>query len=161
MVNEGTTNEQGTYTIKDVPKGSVTITVSKEGYVESSQTLNVTEATSVNFTLEAQKQEEEEEVQTRTVDFTVQDSNEEGISGARITLTNTTTEEETTNANGGTGSSGGSSITELSYGDYTVSVTKADYTDATFSLTVGEELSVTGTGATISNGRVVVTLASA
>lgn len=158
MVNEGTTNEQGTYTIKDVPKGSVTITVSKEGYVESSQTLNVSEATSVNFTLEAQEQEE---VQTRTVDFTVQDSNEEGISGARITLTNTTTEEETTNANGGTGSSGGSSITELSYGDYTVSVTKADYTDATFSLTVGEELSVTGTGATISNGRVVVTLASA
>lgn len=157
MVNEGTTNEQGSYTIEDVAKGSLTITVNKEGFVESSQTINVTSDTTVNFTLE--EESVEEEPVTRTVDFTVQDNSEQGISGARITLTDTTTNEETTNSNGGTGSSGGSSITGVAYGEYTVTVTKDTYTDATFTLTVGEELSATGDGATVTNDRVVVTLA--
>ena len=156
MVNEGTTNEQGSYIIEDVAKGSLTITVNKEGFVESSQTIDVTSDTTVNFTLE---EESNEEPVTRTVDFTIQDNSEQGISGARITLNDTTTNEETTNSNGGTGSSGGSSITGVAYGEYTVTVTKDTYTDATFTLTVGEELSVTGDGATVTSDRVVVTLA--
>ena len=156
MVNEGITNEQGSYIIEDVEKGSLTITVSKDGFIDSSQTIDVTGDISVDFTLE--EETVEEELDTRTVEFTVQDSEEQGISGARITLTNTTTDEVKTNANGGTGSSGGSSINELSYGTYDVSVTKADYTEATFSLIVDEELSVTGTGAAITNDRVIVTL---
>ena len=157
MVNEGLTNENGVYTIENVAKGSLTITVNKEGFVEASQTINVTSDTTVNFALE--EASIEEEPVTRTVDFTVQDNSEQGISGARITLTNATTNEETTNSNGGTGSSGGSSITSVAYGEYPVTVTKDTYTDATFTLTVGEELSVTGTGATVTSDRVVVTLA--
>lgn len=157
MVNEGTTNEQGSYIIEDVAEGSLTITVTKEGFMESSQTIDVSSDTSVDFILE--EETIEDEPVTRTVDFTVQDNSEQGISGARITLTNTATDEETTNSNGGTGSSGGSSVTEVAYGEYNVTVTKDTYTDATFTLTVGEELSVTGNGATVTNGRVVVTLA--
>ena len=89
MVNEGTTNEQGSYTIEDVAKGSLTITVNKEGFSSSSQTISVTSDTTVNFILE--EESIEEEPVTRTVDFTVQDNSEQGISGARITLTDTTT----------------------------------------------------------------------
>ena len=153
MVNETTTNEQGTCTF-EVEEGTVEITVSKEGFVEKTETINVTSDATVDIILE----EEVEEVENRTVEFTVQDSEEQGISGARITLTNTTTNEETTNANGGTGSSGGSNI-NLDYGTYDVTVTKTDYADATFSLVVGEELTVDGSDAVISQqGKVVVTL---
>lgn len=154
MVNEGLTNENGAYTIEDVAKGSLTITVSKEGFKQSSKTIDVSENTSVEFVLE------EETVDTRSVDFTIQDSEEEGISGARIRLVNAETEEETTNANGGTGSSGGSSINELAYGNYNVTVTKEDYADVTFTLTVGEELAVSGDGAEIISNKVVVTMSA-
>lgn len=154
MVNEGLTNENGVYTIEDVAKGSLTITVSKEGFKQSSKTIDVSENTSVAFVLE------EETIDTRSVDFTIQDSEEEGISGARIRLVNAETEEETTNANGGTGSSGGSSINELAYGNYNVTVTKEDYADVTFTLTVGEELAVSGNGAEIISNRVVVTMSA-
>ena len=154
MVNEGLTNENGAYTIEDVAKGSLTITVSKEGFKQSSKTIDVSENTSVEFVLE------EETVDTRSVDFTIQDSEEEGISGARIRLVNAETEEETTNANGGTGSSGGSSINDLAYGNYNVTVTKEDYVDVTFNLTVGEELAVSGDGAEIISNRVVVTMSA-
>lgn len=154
MVNEGLTDENGAYTIEDVAKGSLTITVSKEGFKQSSKTIDVSENTSVEFVLE------EETVDTRSVDFTIQDSEEEGISGARIRLVNAETEEETTNANGGTGSSGGSSINELVYGNYNVTVTKEDYADVTFNLTVGEELAVSGDGAEIISNRVVVTMSA-
>lgn len=154
MVNEGLTDENGAYTIEDVAKGSLTITVSKEGFKQSSKTIDVSENTSVEFVLE------EETVDTRSVDFTIQDSEEEGISGARIRLVNAETEEETTNANGGTGSSGGSSINGLAYGNYNVTVTKEDYADVTFNLTVGEELAVSGDGAEIISNRVVVTMSA-
>jgi len=153
MVNETTTNEQGTCTF-EVEEGTVEITVSKEGFVEKTETINVTSDATVDITLE----EEVEEVENRTVEFTVQDSEEQGISGARITLTNTTTNVETTNANGGTGSSGGSNVT-LDYGTYNVSVTKEDYTDVTFTLIVDEELTVDGEGVALNQqGRVVITL---
>jgi hypothetical protein len=158
MVNETTTNEQGTCTF-EADEGTVEITVSKEGFVDKTETINVTDDTTVNITLEAQTiEDDEEEVESRTVEFTVQDSEEQGISGARITLTNTDTSVETTNANGGTGSSGGSNVT-LDYGTYNVSVTKENYTDATFTLTVDEELTVDGEGVALNQqGRVVITL---
>lgn len=156
MVNETTTNEQGTCTF-EVEEGTVEITVSKEGFVETTETINVAEDKTVDIVL--QEESVEEELESRTVEFTVQDSEEQGISGARITLTNTTTDVETTNSNGGTGSSGGSAINNLDYGTYTVSVTKADYLDATFTLTVADELSVDGDDVSINNqGKVVVTL---
>lgn len=155
MVNEKVTNEDGTCTIEGVEKGTLTINVSKEGFVEASQTINVTSDATVNFTLE---EDEEEEIENRIVEFSVRDSEETGISGARITLTNAATNETSTNANGGTGSSGGSNIT-LDYGTYNVTVTKTDYVDATFELDVDAELTVNGENVSINaQGKVVVVL---
>lgn len=157
MVNELTTNEQGTCTIEGVEEGSLTLTITKEGYVEKTETINVTEDTSIDITLVEEEIEEPEEVESRDVDFSVTDSDNQAISGARITLTNTATNETKQNGNGGTGSSGGSKV-NLDYGTYDVTVTKTDYSDTTFSLTVDETLSVDGENASIENNSVVVIL---
>lgn len=127
MVNTLTTDENGSCTITDV-SGEITITVTKEGYKSATETLNVSKDETLNIVLE--------ELLYGDVSFTVQDSEEQGISGARITLTNTETEEVKQNGNGGTGSSGGSTISELAYGDYTVSVTCDGYEEYTGTLTV-------------------------
>ena len=127
MVNTLTTDENGSCTITDVT-GEITITVTKEGYKSATETLNVSKDETLNIVLE--------ELLYGDVSFTVQDSEEQGISGARITLTNTETEEVKQNGNGGTGSSGGSTISELAYGEYTVSVTCDGYEDYTGTLTV-------------------------
>ena len=127
MVNTLTTDENGSCTITDVT-GEITITVTKEGYKSATETLNVSKDETLKIVLE--------ELLYGDVSFTVQDSEEQGISGARITLTNTETEEVKQNGNGGTGSSGGSTISELAYGEYTVSVTCDGYEDYTGTLTV-------------------------
>ena len=127
MVNTLTTDENGSCTITDV-SGEITVTVTKEGYKSATETLNVSKDETLNIVLE--------ELLYGDVSFTVQDSEEQGISGARITLTNTETEEVKQNGNGGTGSSGGSTISELAYGEYTVSVTCDGYEDYTGTLTV-------------------------
>lgn len=127
MVNNLTTDENGSCTITDV-SGEITVTVTKEGYKSATETLNVSKDETLNIVLE--------ELLYGDVSFTVQDSEEQGISGARITLTNTETEEVKQNGNGGTGSSGGSTISELAYGEYTVSVTCDGYEEYTGTLTV-------------------------
>lgn len=127
MVNNLTTDENGSCTITDV-SGEITITVTKEGYKSATETLTVSKDETVDIVLE--------ELLYGVVSFTVQDSEEQGISGARITLTNTETEEVKQNGNGGTGSSGGSTISELAYGEYTVSVTCEGYEEYTGTLTV-------------------------
>ena len=140
MVNSLTTNEQGTCTITDVEAGSLTINVSKEGYVSAEQTITVSKDETVTVTLVATQQEETvEEEPTGSVKFTIQDSEENGVANARITLTNTTTETQYQNGNGGTGSSGGSTISNLPYGTYSISVTCDGYEDATDEITIDSE----------------------
>ena len=127
MVNSLTTDENGSCTITEV-SGELTITVTKEGYATATETLTVSKDETVNIVLEA--------LQYGDVSFTVQDSEEQGISGARITLTNTETNETSQNGNGGTGSSGGSTISNLLYGTYSVTITCDGYEDYTGTLTV-------------------------
>ena len=127
MVNNLTTDENGSCTITGV-SGEITITVTKEGYKDATETLTVSKDETVDIVLE--------ELLYGVVSFTVQDSEEQGITGARITLTNTETEEVKQNGNGGTGSSGGSTISQLVYGEYTVSVTCEGYEEYTGTLTV-------------------------
>ena len=71
-----------------------------------------------------------------SVKFTIQDSDEYGIANARITLTNTNTNKVYQNGNGGTGSSGGSTISKLPYGTYSISVTCEGYNGATDEITI-------------------------
>ena len=132
MVNELFTNEEGTCTITDVEKGEITITVTKTGYSTDTKTVNVEEDTVLEFTINKL---------TRTVSFTIKDTDDEAVSGAYITLTSTDDETVTyANGNGGTGSSGGSSITNVAYGEYDVLITK-DEKEMTFPLVVDEALS--------------------
>ena len=140
MVNSLTTNEQGTCTITGIEAGSLTINVSKEGYVSASETINVTKDETVDITLTLAQQEEEEP--TGSVHFTIQDSESQGIANARITLTDSVTNTEYQNGNGGTGSSGGSTISDLPYGTYSVLVTCTGYEDATDEVTIDSETQV-------------------
>ena len=132
MVNELFTNEEGTCTITDGEKGELTITVTKTGYTTDTKTVNVEEDTTLEFTINKL---------TRTVSFTIKDTNDEAVTGAYITLTSTDDETVTfTNGNGGTGSSGGSSLSNVAYGTYNVVITK-DEMEMTFPLVVDEALS--------------------
>lgn len=139
MVNELTTNEQGTCTITGVEAGSLTINVSKEGYVSANETINVTKDETVTITLaEAQVDEEP----TGSIKFIVQDSESQPVQNARITLTDSATNTEYQNGNGGTGSSGGSTISNLPYGTYSILVTCEGYEDATDEVTVDSETQI-------------------
>ena len=157
MVNSLTTDENGTCTILDAT-GELTITVSKEGYTTKETSITVTE----DMTLTIQLEEEDDSDLTdtlRNVRFTVKDGEGSGISEASINLVNTENSEITfANSNGGTGSSGGATIRNVSYGSYNVTVAKGTM-EATFTLTVDETLAVTsGEDATITNNGVVVVL---
>ena len=147
MVNELFTNEEGTCTITDVEKGELTITVTKTGYSTDTKTVNVEEDTTLEFTINKL---------TRTVSFTIKDTDDQAVTGAYITLTSTDDETVTfTNGNGGTGSSGGSNIINVAYGTYNVVITK-DEKEMTFPLVVDEELSSSSNDVVISD-KVTVT----
>ncbi len=161
MVNETFTDENGTCTITGVEKGSdLTLTISKEGFKEATETItNVGDNQSLNISLEADTETDNEDLVTRNVKFTVQREDEEKVRGVRITLSNTSTEEEFVNGNGGTGSSGGSELSDVPYGEYNVALTIDEEVVSSFGLTVDETLSLgVGTGVTISNDEVIVTL---
>lgn len=147
MVNELFTNEEGTCTITDVEKGELTITVTKTGYTTDTKTVNVEQDAELEFTINRL---------TRTISFTIKDTDDEAVSGAYITLTGADDETLTyANGNGGTGSSGGSSITNVAYGTYNVAITK-DEKEMTFPLVVDEELSSSSNDVVISD-KVTVT----
>ena len=122
MVNEKYTDEQGACTITGV---APTVT-------NKDETVNVTLETATI-----------EETLYGSVKFTIQDSSENGIADARITLTNTSTNEEYQNGNGGTGTSGGSTISNLPYGTYSILVTCTGYEDATDEITIDSETQTT------------------
>ena len=160
MVNELTTDENGTCTITGVD-GEITITVTKEGYEEYSQEVNVSEDTSLNIIL-VEKDDEDLTDTLRNVKFKVQDEEESGIIGASINLVNSGDSSITySSSNGGTGPRGGATIRDVGYGTYTATVTKEELT-ASFTIEVGASLNVTGETATVQSSAnsetVVVTL---
>ena len=71
---------------------------------------------------------EVEEVTTRTLNFTVNDSNG-SVEGAAVVIGDVT---------GTTGSAGGCSLQNISDGEHTVTVTKEGYEDYTGTITVSE-----------------------
>lgn len=143
--NTATTGNDGTCTIEGV-KGEVTITVSKEGYITQEETLTVSQNESLTVILEDVDDDNLEDT-TRNVKFNVQDSEETSVSGASIRLS-ANSEVAYESGNGGTGPRGGATIKNVTYGNYDVTVTKNE-TSATFTLTVGATLSVTGDSATV------------
>lgn len=147
MVNEQTTNSDGTCTLTDV-SGEITITVTKEGYQDTETTLTVTEDTTVTIELEEVDDMDLTDT-TRNVKFNVEDGEGEKVSGASITLVDKEDSTHTvTSSNGGTGLRGGATLRDVEYGTYDVTVSKEN-DETTFELTVGEQLSVTGEGATV------------
>lgn len=145
MVNEQYTNEQGACTITGVAPGTYTLNISKEGFVTAEESVTVTNKNeTVNITLTVEEETVEE--QLGSVKFTIQNISEENVAGATITLTNTETHEEYSNGNGGTGVNGGNStINNLPYGTYTVSVTCTGYEDASDEVTIDSEEQITKT----------------
>lgn len=140
--NEKYTDEQGVCTITGVAPGTYTLNISKEGFVTAEEQVTVTNKNeTVNITL---TEEEIVEEPLGSVKFTIQDSSEENVAGATITLTNTVTNAEYSNGNGGTGVNGGNStINNLPYGTYSVSVTCTGYEDATDEITIDSEDQIT------------------
>lgn len=137
MVNEQYTTEQGVCTITGVAPGTYTLNITKEGFVSAEETVTVTNKDeTVNIVLVEETVEEEE---YGSIKFTIQDSSEQGIANARITLTNKTTNVEFQNGNGGTGSSGGSTISNLPFGEYDILVTCENYENATDEITIDSE----------------------
>ena len=145
MVNEQYTNEQGVCTITGVAPGTYTLNISKEGFVTAEESVTVTNKNeTVNIALTIEEEIVEEPL--GSVKFTIQDSSEQNVVGATITLTNTDTNEEYSNGNGGTGVNGGNStINNLPYGTYSVSVTCTGYEDATDEVTIESEDQITKT----------------
>jgi hypothetical protein len=127
MVNNLTTDANGTCTITNVKKGSLTVTVSKEGYVDASKTINVTSDTTVNFTLE----EEQPQITSRLVNFTVNDGTT-AIGSATVVIDNDTENAKTT------GGAGGCTAT-LTDGEHTIKVSKEGYVTKTETITVSED----------------------
>lgn len=147
MVNETITDENGTCTITG--SGELTVTVTKTGYSTDTKTVNVEEDTTLSFTINRL---------SRTVSFTIQNSTEEAISGAYITLANSDDETLTyANGNGGTGSSGGSNLSNVAYGTYNGKITYEEE-EYMFILTVDEKLSSSSENVEIASDKAVITI---
>ncbi len=143
MVNEQLTNEQGVCTIAGVAPGTYTLNISKEGFETAEETVTVTDKNETVTVALTAAQEEVEEV-FGSVKFTIKDSSDEYVEGATITLTNTETNAEYSNGNGGTGVNGGNStINNLPYGTYNVSVTCEGYETANDEVTIDSETQIT------------------
>lgn len=131
MVNNLTTNENGTCTITGVSKGSLTITVSKEGYVDATETINVTKNETINIVLE--EETEETPVTSRLVSFSVNDGAEptpNGIGDVTIVIDDGISKT--------TGGAGGCTQ-ELTDGEHTIVISKEGYETKTETITVSEE----------------------
>lgn len=118
---DATTDSDGEATIDDVSGGSHTITVEKSNYATVIQTVTVNGDTTV----------EVEMIATRSVSFTVQDSQDipEAIQGAEVVIDGDTAGKKTT------GSSGGCTAT-LTDGEHEVVISAEGYTTKTETITV-------------------------
>lgn len=126
MVNNLTTDENGTCTITNIKKGSLTVTVSKEGYITVNKTINVTGNKTVNITLE----KEQPQITTRSVSFTVNDGTD-AISSASVVIDGDSEHPKTTGGAGGCTAS-------LSDGEHTIIVSKEGFITKTQTITVSE-----------------------
>ena len=116
-----TTGDDGSVTYTDIDNGTYTITVSKSGYTTETEIVTVAgEDIEVDIEL----------TPTRTISFTVQDSQDtpEAIQGATITIDGDTAGKKTT------GSSGGCTAT-LADGEHTIVVEAEGYTTKTDTIT--------------------------
>jgi len=116
-----TTDSDGEVTYNDVANGEYTLTVSKSNYTTETKTVVVAgEDQEVNVEL----------TPTRTISFTIQDSQDtpEAIEGATVTIDGDTTHKKTT------GSSGGCTAT-LADGEHTIVIEAEGYTTKTETIT--------------------------
>lgn len=113
----GTTDENGEVVISDVPYDEYTLTVTKEGYADYSESLTVDEDKDINITLTA--------VDTLTITVDNGADPAVAIEGATITIGETT---KTTDENGG------AEFEELPYGDYTATISADGFTSTTESI---------------------------
>lgn len=116
-----TTDSDGEVTYNDVTNGTYTVTVSKSNYTTETETVVVAgEDISVDVEL----------TPTRTISFTVQDSQDtpEPIQSATVTIDGDTEHKKTT------GSSGGCTAT-LADGEHTIIVEAEGYTSKTETIT--------------------------
>jgi len=118
-----TSNSSGAYVISDVPPGNYTVTVSADGYEDSSETITVTagETETLDFTLKPVPT-------TGTITGTVMDSSSgEVIANATVTVNGMSA---TSN------SSGAYVISVVPPGNYTVTVSADGYEDSSETITV-------------------------
>lgn len=128
MVNQTTTDENGTCTITGVKKGSLKINISKEGYQSTTKTINISKNTTLDITLEKTIEEPIEE--TRNISFTILNKKDNTpINGASVTINDTTKT---------TGSAGGCTFKNINDGKINVTITKGEYTQNE-TITVSEE----------------------
>jgi hypothetical protein len=115
----GTTGTDGSVTLNAVD-GDYTYTITKTNYTDVSTSVSVSKDQTISVTMH---------IKTGTVSISVLDQNDGGVANAVITLTDTTksTNKFSTSASG-TGSSGGASISGVSYGTYKITL---DLTNAT------------------------------
>jgi hypothetical protein len=113
-----TTNTSGAYALSSVPAGTYTVTASKSGYVNASQSgvvVNVGQTTTVNLAMNPN---------TGTLSGTVTVQGGAGLAGATVA---TSTGGYTTTS----GSNGAFSIPNVAAGTYSVTASKAGYTPQT------------------------------
>lgn len=117
-----TTGDDGSVTYDDIDNGTYTVTVSKSNYTTETETVVVAgEDVEVDIEL----------TPTRTISFTIQDSEDEpaAIQGAYITI-----DGDTAGKRGPTGSGGGCTAT-LADGEHTILVEAEGYTSKTETIT--------------------------
>lgn len=112
-----TTGDDGSVTYDDIDNGTYTVTVSKSGYTTETETV-VVEGADVEVDIEL--------TPTRTISFTIQDSEDTPgpIEGATVTIDGDTAHKKTT------GAAGGCTAT-LADGEHTIVVEAEGYTSKT------------------------------
>ena len=118
-----TTDSDGECTFQDIEEGTVSVTVTKEGYTTKTESITV-DSDHTSFTISLTATES-----TRNISFTINDGNN-GVEGAVVTIGEST---------GTTGSQGGCTLQNVTDGEHTVTVTADGYNDYTGTITVSED----------------------
>jgi hypothetical protein len=118
------TDNQGAYTLKEVPAGEITALASKTGYSTGQQTVNVSsgETLSLNFTLTI--------AATGTISGKITDNEDNAVEGAAVSISGPTLASTISNVNGNY------DITLLPLGTYNIRASKTGYIDANTTTTL-------------------------
>ncbi|MBS3781948.1 MAG: carboxypeptidase regulatory-like domain-containing protein [Candidatus Thermoplasmatota archaeon] len=126
-----TTNDTGVAVVEDVEEGDYTYTVTKEGYEDATAEITVDGDDDITVTMT-------EKVYDLT--FTINDEEGDPIEGATVTVANETLNLDYTNT---TDDTGVAVVEDVEEGDYTYTVSKEGYKDATDEITADEDKMVT------------------